>query len=332
MQWIFWLLITLLIVIQAIAYIVWRIALRSPNKTQNDDRHLSNDAQTQSFKTQIYGMIDELNTIPFERVAITSRDGLRLSGRYYHRKDKAPLAILCHGYRGTPSRDFSGGTRLYLRLGFNLLLIEQRAHLNSEGRSITMGVRERYDVLDWTAYAIKRFGPDTKIALCGISMGAATVLMVSGMNPPANVRAIVADAPYTSPRAIMRRVLKGMKLPVNIVYPFLWLGAELFGGCNLSDKTANAADAVKRSTIPILLIHGEADDFVPCDMGREIAAANPDRVALHTFPGAAHGLSYLVDAPRYERIVENFLLQNVLQHGERNIDYPKSKQNFPKSE
>ncbi len=312
MQWIFWLLIALLIVIQAIAYIVWRIALRSPNKTQNDDHHLSNDAQTQSFREHIYDMIDELNAIPFERVSISSRDGLRLSGRYYRQADGAPLAILCHGYRGTPSRDFSGGTRLYLRLGFNLLMIEQRAHLSSEGRSITMGVNERYDVLDWTAYAIRRFGPETRIVLTGISMGAATVLMAAGMNPPANVRAIIADAPYTSPRAILRRVLKSMKLPVNIVYLLLWLGAELFGGCNLSDRTANAADAVKRSPVPILLIHGEADDFVPCDMGREIAAANPDRVALHTFPGAAHGLSYLVDTPRYERIVEGFLRRNVL--------------------
>lgn len=312
MQWIFWLIIALLILIQAVAYIVWHIALHSPNKTQNDDRHLSGDAQTQSFKERIYAMIDELNALPFERVSITSRDGLRLSGRYYHQTDGAPLAILCHGYRGTPSRDFSGGTRLYRRLGFNLLMIEERAHLKSEGHSITMGVRERYDVLDWTAYAIRRFGSETKIVLSGISMGAATVLMVSGMNPPVNVRAIIADAPYTSPRAIMRRVLTSMKLPVGIVYPFLWLGAELFGGCNLSDQSADAAEAVKHARVPILLIHGEADDFVPCEMGRAIAAANPDRVELHTFPGAAHGLSYLVDTPRYEQIATDFLQKHVL--------------------
>ncbi len=64
-----------------------------------------------------------------------------------------------------------------LREGHNVLMIEERAHLESEGHTITFGIKERYDALDWIRYALQRFGEDTRIILVGISMGAATVLM-----------------------------------------------------------------------------------------------------------------------------------------------------------
>ncbi len=307
MKYFFWTLIGILLLVQLIAYVLWRIAFRSPNRRQNDDYHLADTDQFRPLQPTIRAMIDRLNAIPFERVSIRSFDGLELSGRYYHRADGAPLAICCHGYRGTPSRDFSGGAILYRELGFNLLMIEQRAHLDSKGNAITLGIKERRDCLDWIDYCIRRFGEETQIVLTGISMGAATVLMVSGMQPPKNVKGIIADAPYTSPKAIMQSVLKGLKLPIWLVYPFLRLGTWLYSGVDLSDPSADVVSAVKRSTVPILLIHGEADWFVPCRMGREIAAAAPDCITLETFPNAGHGLSFLIDEPRYEAITKAFL-------------------------
>lgn len=76
--------------------------------------------------------------------------------------------------------------------------------------------------------------------------------------------------------------------------------------CHGYRGSASAVEAVKHSKIPILIIHGEDDRFVPCDMSREIRAANPNRVTLHTFPDASHGLSYIVDTPRYVRAVADF--------------------------
>ncbi len=307
MKYGFWIAIGILLVVQLIAYVVYRLAFRSPNRTQGNDHHLSDSEQMRPLADKIHGMIDALNAIPYERVTIRSFDGLTLAGRYYEQQDGAPLVIGFHGYRGTPSRDFSGGTRMYREAGCNLLMIEQRAHLSSEGNTITLGVRERRDCLAWIAYAIKRFGPEQKILLAGISMGAATVLMASGMELPPNVRGIIADAPYTTPKAIILSVAKSAKLPPHLVYAFLWLGTWLYGGTMLSDKAADAEAAVKRSPVPILLIHGEDDRFVPCAMGRAIAAANPERVELHTSPNAGHGLSFLVDEPRYTAIVQDFI-------------------------
>ena len=283
---------------------VYRIAFYSPNRTQNDDYAIMRSAQMDPLRETITEMIRSLNEIPFERVSVTSDDGLRLFGRYYQGNDGAPVVIGFHGYRGTPSRDFAGGTRLYLGEGFHLLMIEERAHCGSEGHTITFGVKERYDCLTWIDYAVKRFGPDTPILLAGISMGAATVLMASGLPLPKNVKGILADAPFTSPKAIIRKVCGDIHVPPGLAWPFLWLGARIFG--RFDPLAADAAEAVKNAKIPVLLIHGEDDRFVPCDMGRAIAAANPSAVELHTFPDAGHGLSFLEDRPRYERIVREF--------------------------
>jgi fermentation-respiration switch protein FrsA (DUF1100 family) len=287
------------------AYAVFRIIFRSPNKWQNDDLNIPHSDQTDPLREEITEMIRTLNAKPFERVGITSFDGHRLSGRYYHRKDGAPLAILFHGYRGTPSRDFSGGTQFYFEEGFNVLMIEERAHCTSAGHVITFGVKERRDCLAWIEWARERFGERTPILLCGISMGAATVLMASGLELPDNVKGIIADAPFTSPKEIIKKVAVDRKLPPRPVWFLASLGARIFGG--FDPTAADAAEAVKRSPVPILLIHGEDDRFVPCEMGRRIAAANPEKTELHTFPNAGHGLSFLVDRPRYERIARAFI-------------------------
>ena len=196
-------------------------------------------------------------------------------------------------------------------------MIEQRAHCSSEGKTISFGVNERQDCLDWTRYAVNRFGPETRILLMGISMGAASVLMASALPLPENVRGIIADCPYTSPKAIICEVARQRGLPGRVMWPFVELSARLYG--RFSPSSADAVEAVKHASVPILLIHGEADSFVPCDMGRQIAAANPSLIEFHTFPGAEHGISYLTDTPRYTEIVNQFC-RRVLCDGKEKHD------------
>ncbi len=276
----------------------------SPYPKQNDDLRISNDGQTASYRDTIIEMIASLRQVPCERVTIQSRDGLTLSARHYHRRNGAPLAICFHGYRGTPLRDFSGGASFYLNAGFNLLMPDERAHGESGGHVLTLGIKERFDCADWAAWARETYGPGTEILLCGISMGAATVLMASELPLPETVRGIIADAPFTSPKAILRAVSQEVGIPPAVSWPFVWTAARLFA--RFSPTAADAAEAVKHSPVPVLVIHGEDDHFVPCDMGREIAAAAPDKVTLATFPGAGHGLSFLTDRERYEAEAKAF--------------------------
>lgn len=262
------------------------------------------DEQILACKEVLDCTIGEFEKVPFEDVTITSHDGLKLAGRYYHVAEGAPLEIQCHGYKGNATRDFCGSWKIAKEAGRNVLLIDERCHGRSEGHTITFGILERQDVLNWIGYANRRFG-NVPILLSGVSMGAATVLMASGMELPENVKAVIADCPYDAPSNIIKKVLgQDMGLPVAIVYPLIRFGGMLYGRFNLDADSPVAA--VKRAKVPILLIHGDDDRFVPYEMSCNIHAAAPEKVDFHTIPGAGHALNYMTAPETYARIVREF--------------------------
>ena len=141
----------------------------------------------------MHWLIDRMAALAYEQVFTTSFDGLTLAGRYYEVKAGAPLAICFHGYRGSAVRDFCGGAIICMEAGYNTLVIDERGHGKSRGHTVSFGVKEKYDVISWIDYANRRFGKEQKIVLCGISMGASTVLMASALPLPENVVGITAD-------------------------------------------------------------------------------------------------------------------------------------------
>ena len=308
--------ITLFVILLIYCY---RTCFYSANKKQRNPYGYLQGAQYQAVKDQIYACTKRMEEVPFEPVTVQSVDGLTLSGRYYHFMDGAPVKIIFHGYRSMVLRDCAGGFGLARKLGFNVLAVHQRAHGDSQGHTITFGIMERHDCLSWIAYINHRFGAHTPIILSGLSMGAATVVMATSLPLPANVVCVLADCPYSSPREIIRKVCRDQHFPVAISYPFIRLSAKLFGKFNL--EACSAVEAAAHSPIPILLYHGEEDYFVPCQMSRRIHAASTGNTRLVTFPGAGHGLSYMVDPQRYEKATLSFLqeisaLRNYLPVGE----------------
>lgn len=244
----------------------------------------------------------------YEPIFIESFDHLSLFGRYYHVKDGAPLFIEFHGYKGDACRDFSGGDMIFKSLRFNTLLVDQRAHGQSSGRTITFGVNESYDCLSWARYARERFG-DIPIFLVGISMGGSTVLMASNLDLPKNVKGIISDCAFSSPKEIICKVCRDIGLIPRLIYPFVTLGAILFGRFNPNKRSA--IKSVKESRVPIMIIHGEADKFVPCQMSSEIFESCTSEKYLHTFKNAGHGFSFASDVPRYEHLVREFIFNQL---------------------
>lgn len=295
---------TTIVLILIGSYYAYRIAFYSLPKDR-DKPTSPDDPQYDPYRQQMRQIFQKLNAYPFERVTILSEDGLKLSGRYYHVQTGAPLDIGFHGYRSHPITDFSGGSELSFQMGHNLLLVDQRAHGQSEGKTISFGILERRDLLCWVNYALNRFGAELEILLYGISMGGATVLMASDMDLPPNVKGIIADCPYTVPLDVILHVGKGTPLPQWLIKPFVILGAKIFGGFDLQET--DALRAVRNAKIPVLILHGEDDRYVPCEMSKLAEEANPAMVQRFTFPGAAHGISYLADTPRYHKIVKDFV-------------------------
>lgn len=287
------------------ALYTYRIAFYSPKSKRNSIDDPMTGPQFEVFAEDINRISHIMERIPAEPVTITSFDGCMLYGRYYQISDDAPLEILFHGYRSCAFRDCSGGHALSRKMGFNALVVDQRAHGESGGRTISFGIREHRDCHYWIKYANERFGPEKPIILSGLSMGAATVLMATGLPLPKNVACILADSPYSAPSEIIEKVCSDMHYPVSLCRPFIHLGALLWGHFRLNALTAK--EAVTHATVPILLIHGEDDMLVPYSMSFEIARCSASPVQIETFPGAGHGLSYLVDPLRYEKVVYEFL-------------------------
>lgn len=287
------------------AYLCYRMVFAVPRGSTDDVHLLPKGEQYDKLRDKMLATVDTAAAIPFEDVFITTKDGLRLHGRYYETAPGAPVQILFHGYRSNAVRDFSGGLQLALESGCNALLVDQRAHGASEGKCLSFGVLERRDCLEWIEYVNERCGRDVPVVLVGVSMGAATVLMASGLELPENVAGIIADCGYTSPKAIICKVARDMKLPARLVYPLVRLGARLFGGFDPDE--CSTEDALRSAKVPVLLIHGEDDRFVPCEMSRTNHSACRSESVLLTVPGAGHGLSYLIDNAGYRSAVLSFL-------------------------
>lgn len=297
--------LTLLVILVGAAYYAYRVAFYASPHCKRDVDDLPHSEQTCENQEIMCMCIQRLHELPYEPVTITATDGKKLFGRYYHTADGAPVQIQFHGYRGSAMRDFCGGTAFARKLGHNALVVDQRSHGYSEGRTITFGVRERYDCQRWAQYAYGRFGENTPLILSGVSMGATTVLMASDLELPQTVCGIVADCPYSSPRDIIAKVAGEFGLPQKPAAALCGIGAFLFGHFRVG--SGSALDSVRHTKLPILLIHGEADQLVPCHMSRQIYEACGSDKELQTFPGASHGMSYLEDPQRYEATVASFL-------------------------
>jgi len=243
-------------------------------------------------------------TMPHEDFSITSFDGLTLRGRYYECQPGGVIEILFHGYRGNAERDMSAGVERCFALGRNALIVDHRAAGKSDGHIITFGIHERKDCLRWVDFVIDHFGKETKIILTGISMGAATVMMAAGEELPENVVCVLADCGYSSPREIIQKVVRDMKLPVWTLYPFIRLGARLFGHFDLEETSP--MEAVQRCRVPLILIHGAADDFVPCDMSRRLYEACVSQKKFVAIEGAGHGLAFPTDKKLYLQSLADF--------------------------
>ena len=298
----------LLILCILAAWICFMMAFYAPRKKQPDGFTLPPGEIYLPYHDVMKKWNDEVTTMPHESVTITTFDGLKLHGKYYEYAQGAPMELMFHGYRGSAERDLCGGVQRAFALGRNVLIVDQRACGKSEGRVITFGVKESRDCLAWLAYITEQFGAEQKVILTGISMGAATVLCASGYDLPPNVVGILADCGYTTANAIIHKVIDQLGLPSKLLYPFVKLGARIFGGFGL--ESVSPIEAVKNCKVPVIFIHGETDDFVPCSMSKENFDACPTAKRLVTVPNAGHGMAYLVDGKGYLDALADFFSEN----------------------
>jgi pimeloyl-ACP methyl ester carboxylesterase len=190
-------------------------------------------------------------------------------------------------------------------MGFNILLVDQRAHCKSEGKYITYGVLESRDVLSWIEFLNKQYRPE-QVIISGISMGASTVLYALSLPLPKNVKGVIADCGFTSPAEIIAKVGKdAYKINAKPLIPIMDLFCKTIGKFSITKH--NTTDCVKKTKLPIMLIHGEKDTFVPCEMSKRAFAECGTNCRLFLSKEAGHGTSFLNDTDALLDELKSFL-------------------------
>ncbi len=298
----------LLVTTLGVSYICFYQIFYSPGKESKKNQEeypIPEGRMYQLFRDQMIEWMDNSKALPHRDVEITSFDGLVLRGKYYEFSPDAPLEILFHGYKGDSYRDLSGGIARCFDLGHSALVVDHRAAGRSQGHIISFGANESRDCEAWVDFAINNINKDVKIILTGISMGAATVMIASAMDLPKNVVGVLADCGYTSCKEITKKVMRDMKLPANLLYPFARIGGLLFG--RFDPNKASPIEAMKSCKLPVIFIHGDHDKFVPYQMSVDnYNACVSEYKRLVTVEGAGHGLCYPVNMKKYKTALESF--------------------------
>ncbi|MEC5423776.1 alpha/beta hydrolase [Virgibacillus sp. C22-A2] len=243
----------------------------------------------------------------FEHWEMESYDGLKLQGYFLEAEEPTnKTVVFAHGYLGR-ARDMGlYGQYYYEELGYNIFTADMRGHGQSEGDYIGFGWHDRLDYVDWIDEVLEIQGLESEIVLHGVSMGAATMLMVSGEELPDNVKAVVADSPYTSVYDMFEYQMNRMfHLPAFPLLPSTSLVTNIKAGYSLTE--ASALDQVEKSQIPILYIHGDNDTFVPTSMTKELLEHTNSKAEMFTFENAGHGEAFVTHEDRYLEIMNGFL-------------------------
>ena len=236
---------------------------------------------------------------------LTSFDNLNLHAyKVLNQNDSNKWVITVHGYT-SEGINMSSYAKNYYDIGYNVLIPDLRSHGLSEGDYIGMGWDDRLDIIDWIN-TILEYNPNAEIVLHGVSMGAATVSMVSGEDLPSNVKAIVADCGYTSVWDEFAYQLDDLfSLPEFPILNVSSLVAKVRAGYFLGE--ASTLKQVAKSKTPILFIHGDEDDFVPYYMMDELYDATSSEKEKLTIKNAGHAKASEIDPETYWTTVSNFI-------------------------
>jgi len=303
MTWLLLTLAVLLLVILVLSIGLFRYACVR-RKEKNNENEVG--ASWEPFAKRVEEGKNWLNAHTAETVTLITFDGLKIKSRVVPHENAKGTVIAMHGYRSRSDVDFAPECEFLWGLGYNLLVVMQRSHDESEGKYITFGVKERFDCRQWAEYAEKHFGEESPVFLSGISMGSATVMMASELKLPENIRGIIADCGYTSPWEIASHVLRNsLHLPAfPVMTTANWIARLV---AKFSFKEAAALTALQRNKLPILFIHGGKDDFVPTEMSYRNYEACTASKKLVIIEEAAHAQSYMVDTETCQREIREFL-------------------------
>lgn len=240
--------------------------------------------------------------------SITSKDDFKLSAAYIAAENTSDTTvIIAHGYMGS-RLDMAGVAKMYHDQGYNVLVPDMRAHGESDGKYVGFGYLEKNDFKRWVDKTVAMTGSSAQIILHGHSMGAATVMLATTEKLPNNVKAIVEDCGYTSAVAELGYQMKELyHLPsvplLQITSGITKMKAGYYFG------QADPKAALRTNKIPLLVIHGDKDSFVPTAYAHELYEATQGPKAIYIAENANHVEAFPVDKKKFTTETLTFIQQ-----------------------
>lgn len=284
---------------------IWRKQLPLPEFIENmlagnddNDNKIYNEAHDKALKA--------FTNMPFEIIEKAADNGEKIIAKVLVPPiSNGKLIIACHGARSSGVGEFCFMKDYFCRNGFTLIMPDHRGCGESEGKFLGYGTHESKDTMIWLNYAKKRF-PDLDIYLLGVSMGAATVLMMSNMVSPEDVKGIIADCAYTSAEdEFTYQVKTSFHFPAFPLINICNLYCKAF--CKYDFRDASPIEHIKKAKVPVLFIHGMADDFVPFYMEKQLYETCSNEKEYIEVAGAIHARSYYTNPKQYEDAMNNFM-------------------------
>lgn len=259
------------------------------------------EASDDSDEEQVNWLLEESG---YTDEFIISEDGLQLHACEIDQPDNShKWVITIHGYT-SEGDSMSGYAEGFYNMGYNVLVPDLRGHGMSEGNYIGMGWDDRLDIIQWIDYIVQK-DSKAQIVLHGVSMGGATVMMVSGEKLPSNVKCIIEDSGYTSAWAEFAYQLRKLfNAPETPILQLANIVGKIRAGYWISE--ASAIKQLAKATLPILFIHGDEDNFVPVYMLEEVYEAAPVEKEKLIVEGSKHAESLETNPELYWETISKF--------------------------
>ncbi len=228
-------------------------------------------------------------------------------------KESNVYAFCAHGYRSEARGEFCQIAQYYMDKGINVFMPDHVASGESEGTYCTFGYYEEPDCLKWLAYMKDTFGSDIKILLHGVSMGAATVMMMTGNKAlPENVKLTVSDCGYSTAVGEFSEKLDDLGLPSGLIISGVNTVNKLHLGFDF--YKLRPVDSVRNAKIPMLFVHGTGDTFIPHSMCQEVyeACGSKNKEILY-IEGADHAQSFPTDKETYSKKLDEMIDKYVFE-------------------
>ena len=238
--------------------------------------------------------------------SIMSDDGLKLNARYVTQpKETNTTVIVAHGYM-SDGLAMGQYAEMFYKMGYDVLVPDNRGHGTSEGKYVGFGWLDRLDYVKWIDEVLKEKGAEEEIILFGVSMGASTVMMTSGEKLPPQVKLIIADCGYDTVQNELTYQLDEMfSLPAFPIVPLTSMYTDMKVGYNF--KEASASKQLAKNKLPLLLIHGDKDTFVPTKFVYNLYDATKGPKEMVLFEGADHAESFKSNPEKYETTITEFI-------------------------